>query len=117
VNLRGLKQPIPKHIYDQAKAADLARPDFYVGPTVSKKARPNEAPQSPSQKRKDLEEHMSGTSKAAREAAKELRAETKALRAVKKVEHEATKPGSATQSASIIQFLRRMTWGRLRTAR
>lgn len=36
---RGLKQPIPKHINEQAKAARVARPDFYVGPTtVSKKS-------------------------------------------------------------------------------
>jgi hypothetical protein len=36
---RGFKQPIPKHINDEAKAARVARPDFYVGPTtVSKKS-------------------------------------------------------------------------------
>jgi hypothetical protein len=34
---RGLKQPIPKHINEQAKAARIDRPDFYVGPTVSGK--------------------------------------------------------------------------------
>lgn len=34
---RGLKQPIPKHINDEAKAARVARPDFYVGPTAAPK--------------------------------------------------------------------------------
>lgn len=60
---RGLKQSIPKHINEQAEAAHLARPDFYVGPMASKKAFSDRDP--------TIDAHMTRIRDAARENAKD----------------------------------------------
>lgn len=57
MKIRGLRQPIPKHIYRHAEAADLGRPDFYVGPTETKRARRNDSLESIDEDR-DLETQM-----------------------------------------------------------
>lgn len=68
----GQKQPIPKHIYDQAQAAKLGKkPDFYGGPVVTTKPKASDGPSEPDGD--SLERLMTETREKGRQAAEEKR--------------------------------------------
>ena len=110
---RGIKQPIPKHIYDQAKAARLGRPDFYVGPTVPKTLPDRKPGDSSGGRDLGIEDHMTKLRDEDRRAARELAWENKKATA----ERKALKSESRSGLSSIVKLLQRLPFSRVRGTR
>lgn len=110
---RGLKQPIPKHIYAQAKAARLGRPDFYVGPTVPKTPPDRKPGDSSGGRDPGIEDHMNKLRDEDRRAARELTREVKKAAAEKK----ASERDSGAGLQSVVKLLQRFSFRRVRGER